>query len=509
MVASSTQPVELAGAQALAFEHPLPPSTFSAVRGRAVNRAAAGVPAGWEPYGRESSTVEHASIQSPWSSARWPEVTSSRFAHEREYPAKAGSATKADLRVFTEFAAPAARCPELAAYGLALGSAPVTKIAAPALRQDAAAAQKTVHLAPMVRPHRHPSRLPVFHTTVNKAHMPSGEFLNVEREDVNDERTLKSVAPYPAPQLEPWIPSLAFAPHGRESLPDATLGAVEPAPHTGAGAPAGLCGELQFAFEVVVLGSGAQLEKLDFEAIAETYSPRWRSALKSASGLFRSVVVVLFVIALGTANIACSSRGKSVKETIQSRAVITMEYDFSKSLDGWYGEDGWAGNWLHNPAGFVEAGQLALYRPSRPLSDYQFEFLSEISGGTVGWVFRAADLQNYYATELSTVKPGPLPEVELVRYQVIGGQESEHVKIPLHLGYRNGVPLRIQEVVAGNGFTTSVDGAVVDAWTDDRLRTGGVGFLGRPKDRSNIYWMRVSNNDDFWGKVCAMIAPNN
>ena len=71
---------------------------------------------------------------------------------------------------------PPAREPESAVNRPALGSAPVTRVAAPRLREDAATAQTTVRLTPLFRPHRHPSRLPVFHTTVEKAHMPSGAF---------------------------------------------------------------------------------------------------------------------------------------------------------------------------------------------------------------------------------------------------------------------------------------------------------------------------------------------
>ena len=102
-----------------------------------------------------------------------------------------------------------------------------------------------------------------------------------------------------------------------------------------------------------------------------------------------------------------------------------------------------------------------------------------------------------------------MPEVSLVRYQVVGGQESERVQIPVHVGLQEGRPYRIQEDVAGSAFTTSVEGEVVDSWTDDRLRAGAVGFFGSPQDKPSLYWIKVSNNDDFWGKVCGILAPSN
>lgn len=509
VVAVSTHPVELAGQRTLVFAHPVAWGPFSAAAIVAPNRAASGVPAGWEAYARESAVIEYASIQSRASGARWPGAASFRFAHEPESPARAGSAAKAGAHIFVEFAVPAVREPKLSGGQTGLGSAPAAGIPAPALRQDAASTQKSVNLTPAVRPHRHPSRLPVFHTTVEKARMPFGVFNVVEFEDWEDERTMKCGEPYPASQTGPWIPPSQFSPRARNGLGGSELASVGAGPCPGMETPAGIYGELPFAIEIAVLASGAELEKMDFESIAETYSPRWRSALKSASGLFRGMMMICCLVALSTLMTGCSGGGKSLRESIQSRAVIHLEHDFSKGLDGWSGAGDWTGSWPRNPAGFVGAGQLAIYRPSQQLSDYRFEFLGQIAGRTMGWVFRAADLQNYYATQLKITRPGQLPQVALVRYQVIGGQETARVEIPLQVSLQNGQPYRIEEDVAGSAFTTSVDGEVVDSWSDDRLRTGAVGFFGSPEDRPNLYWMKVTNNDDFWGKVCGMLAPNN
>jgi hypothetical protein len=92
---------------------------------------------------------------------------------------------------------------------------------------------------------------------------------------------------------------------------------------------------------------------------------------------------------------------------------------------------------------------------------------------------------------------------------VIGGKETARVQVPVRVAMQNGRPYRIEEDVAGSGFTTSVDGEVIDSWADDRLRAGAVGFFGEPKDKPNLYWVKVTNNDDFWGKVCGILAPSN
>ena len=44
--------------------------------------------------------------------------------------------------------------------------------------------------------------------------------------------------------------------------------------------------------------------------------------------------------------------------------------------------------------------------------------------------------------------------------------------------------------IAGNWFPLSIDGQLVETWTDTRLSSGGVGFMGAPEDRARIYWVR-------------------
>jgi hypothetical protein len=509
VTAASTQPVELPGPRAVAFAHPLAAAPVALLRPRILNRASARPAAGWEPFGQESAAIEFEAMRTRMGGVRWPTQTSFQFAHEPERPAKAGTAAKIDPRAGVEFAVPAAREPELAAGRPALGGAPITKIATPGIRQDGGTVQKTVPLQPLIRPHRHPSRLPVFHAAVEKAHMPFGVFHVIEIEDWDDNLTSKTGQSHPASPLEPRIPAVTFSPRSAQRLEEPLPAPVDAGPYPGGREPAGVHGEQPFVFDIMLVEDGTALLKMDFEAIAESSSPRWRNALKSASGLFRGMMLFIpCILAMSALLSGCSAKGSSLKENIQNRAAVHMEYDFSKGLDGWRGGDGWTKNWSQDAAGFVRVGQLAVYRPSQQLADYRFEFMGQIGARSMGWVYRAADLQNYYATELTITKPGPLPEVALVRYQVIAGQETPRVQIPLSMVFQNGRPYRIQQDVSGNSFTTSVDGQPVDFWTDDRLRAGAVGFLGNPKDRPDIYWMRVTNNDDFWGKVCGILAPS-
>jgi hypothetical protein len=47
--------------------------------------------------------------------------------------------------------------------------------------------------------------------------------------------------------------------------------------------------------------------------------------------------------------------------------------------------------------------------------------------------------------------------------------------------------------VAGPDFSISIDGKIIDSWVDDRLATGGIGFMGAADDRARLYWVRVGS----------------
>jgi len=120
------------------------------------------------------------------------------------------------------------------------------------------------------------------------------------------------------------------------------------------------------------------------------------------------------------------------------------------------------------------------------MQDYQVEFLAQIEKKSIGWVYRAADKGNFYASKLTVVKPGPLPSVALIRYPVIDGKMGPAVEIPLRVLMHNDMPYRVQITVNGRDFTTSIEGQLVDYWRDDRLKTGGVGFFSDAGERRDF-----------------------
>jgi hypothetical protein len=46
----------------------------------------------------------------------------------------------------------------------------------------------------------------------------------------------------------------------------------------------------------------------------------------------------------------------------------------------------------------------------------------------------------------------------------------------------------------------------VDSWTDDVLKVGGVGFFSEAGESARLYWMRVSKNEDWLGRICAYLS---
>ncbi len=203
--------------------------------------------------------------------------------------------------------------------------------------------------------------------------------------------------------------------------------------------------------------------------------------------------------------------GEPLRNAVQSRAAVEMEDDFNTGLlDGWFGGRDWAHNWVHDGSGAIRVGQLALYRPSVRLVDYNLEFSAVIDRAGVGWVYRASDLRNYYAMKLLVVKPGPPLQFAIERYAVTGGQPSPGVRVPVRMRLQEGVPYRIRTEARGSTFRTLIENEVVDVWSDDRLPGGGIGFFTDSQDdeRARLYWMRVSLHNDLVGRLCALIAPS-
>jgi tetratricopeptide (TPR) repeat protein len=199
--------------------------------------------------------------------------------------------------------------------------------------------------------------------------------------------------------------------------------------------------------------------------------------------------------------------GLSLRQWVTSRAARNFEDDFRGGLNQWKSVQArLPKNWSYSSDGFMHPGQLALYRPSVPLSDYKFEFMAQIESKSVDWVVRAHDADNYYALKFTVVEPGPRPLVAMVRYPVIEGTRGPRVQTPVRMMIHANTPYRVTVDVKGNHYRTFIEGQEADFWTDDRLKTGGAGFFTEAGERARVYWVKLESQGDFLGRICGLLS---
>lgn len=235
-------------------------------------------------------------------------------------------------------------------------------------------------------------------------------------------------------------------------------------------------------------------------------SRRRRSVSRKSVGVALAVAALCaLVLSREVTRSAITRPQATIRKALQHRAAVEISDNFRMSAGQWR----MSGNgWKRDREGFIRPGSLALFRPSLGFEDYRLEFLAQIESKSVGWVFRAQDEKNYYAMKVTVLEPGPRPIVGVVRYPVIEGKRHKAVQAPIPVMFHNNMPYRVQLEVRGNRFTTMLEGQVVDRWTDDRIRAGGVGFFSDAGEVARLYWMKISQNTDLVGRICALIAEH-
>jgi hypothetical protein len=163
-------------------------------------------------------------------------------------------------------------------------------------------------------------------------------------------------------------------------------------------------------------------------------------------------------------------------------------------------------SWKYDNLGGVKTGDLALYKPSKGLQDYHFHFTGEIEKKSLGWVFRAVDLQNYYAVKLQTIKSGRIPTIALLRYSVINGKESRRTQVRLPMQVDRDTVYHVDMDVNGQLFTVSIQGHVVDFWSDGRLKAGAIGFFSGKGEQARLQAVRLTHQYDALGRLCAFLS---
>jgi len=199
----------------------------------------------------------------------------------------------------------------------------------------------------------------------------------------------------------------------------------------------------------------------------------------------------------------------NVRNSVAERAAVALNEDFRSGLDEWQTRGDLSTGWSFDENGFVKPGTLALYRPSLGLRDYDMEFLGLIDKKALSWVVRAKDFDNYYVVKLVVTKSGPLPTMGITRYAVIDGKAQPSVNTVAAINARPDMLYRVTMNVHDDTFLLSMQGAVVDNWTEPRLKRGGIGFFASRGEESRLRWLQVTHQYDMLGRLCAYLAPYN
>jgi hypothetical protein len=187
--------------------------------------------------------------------------------------------------------------------------------------------------------------------------------------------------------------------------------------------------------------------------------------------LVAKIVIVVVLLSGVGGLIAYSSKSGSATVTAPSTGAGTLVTGSPLPV----GDAGWITDWGSDP-GVRRTRQISILRSSQTLTDYRIEMQGQIETKAIGWVFRAADPKNFYVTKLEIVKPGLQPTVALVRFAVINGEEQAHAQLPLPMKVRRDTMYKIRFDAVGSSFTTYVQDEKIDQWTDDHVKTGGVGL---------------------------------
>ena len=199
---------------------------------------------------------------------------------------------------------------------------------------------------------------------------------------------------------------------------------------------------------------------------------------------------------------------EKMRRAIQSRAAAELSDTF-RGMEAWgAAAASLPAGWSRHPDGYMRTGQLALYRPSLNFTDYRLEFFGQIESQGLGWAVRASDPRNYYAMKFKVMEPGLRPVLAAVHYAVVAGKPGRRVETPLNVMIHNRTPYHVAVDVKGNRVTTSIEGEEVDSWTDESLKVGGVGFYSDAGESAHLYWMKITKNQDWLGRVCAYLSGN-
>ena len=195
-----------------------------------------------------------------------------------------------------------------------------------------------------------------------------------------------------------------------------------------------------------------------------------------------------------------------LRAQVANRAQVDLFDDFSTGLDAWQGGDNIASTWSYDRNGFVNPGTLSLYTPSMRLTDYDVDALFQIENKGIGLAFRARGPRDYQAVRVLAEGSGKSPALAVERFSVVGGRASRPVRVRYPGRFQADTMYHVHLQVRGDSFALYLQGQLVDGWSDAESRSGGAGFFCGRGEHARVAWIRVSENTDSIGRMCAFLA---
>ncbi|MEO8099856.1 MAG: hypothetical protein ABI811_19315 [Acidobacteriota bacterium] len=218
----------------------------------------------------------------------------------------------------------------------------------------------------------------------------------------------------------------------------------------------------------------------------------------------------------GSKNGILQQAGNTFSDLVRGIAPITMKQSFSGgtlssaagSLADWTSVAIRASaDKIDDPRDWIgktkTSASLRLWKKSTIMQNYQMEFQAQLEKTSLSWATRATDANNYYATKLSIIKAGPLPNAGLIRYTMVDGKETDRTLIQIPVTLKRNVDYRIRVTVQDDRILTYLNGQFIGRTIDKRLGRGGVGFFDDAADPQKVSWVSVSERDSFLGRMLA------
>ncbi len=162
--------------------------------------------------------------------------------------------------------------------------------------------------------------------------------------------------------------------------------------------------------------------------------------------------------------------------------------------------------WTTDQKGGAIPGRLALFEPSMVMRDYHLEFVGQIDKKAMGWVVRAADFDHYYVVKLVNTGTRDASRVSVVRYGVTLGNEGAKKQTPFPPAVAADTVYRIAMDITGNNAVLIIQGSVVDSWSLEDFKQGGVGFFSDKGEQSRIQSLHLTYQVDTLGRVAAWLV---